>query len=407
MKKIMIAALFAVAVMLTQSTIQAQPYYYDWINSGTGDWSEAANWNNGVPALVPGNDIYIGTGGRAEITWETYENLGGDPRADIVTVTNGSTLYMDSYLEGVKQVILSGGSQLIQTPYGEINYFGGQSAKISLTGYSTITVAGSVWAAYAYGGVTHITGDSTGTIFIGDNGGGGLDNYVEVSNVNLQTTGNIAVSNLSGTSNVTVTSGTLLVANMETGNQGGNVTIAGGAKLQTNYEVGIKSGYLLSGGGTVDSSNGSVHIYNGGRLDTSISFDSGSSGGFGYLALDSGAILVFAEDSPLTILGTNFEMDTWGTVFVDFSSSSLVDGNDYVIIDWTGVTNMREDYFDVNAFTATNLGPDMGGSFTVEGSQLTFTAGAVPEPSTYFLMGAGLGLLLLAARYRRKVQTGA
>jgi hypothetical protein len=51
-----------------------------------------------------------------------------------------------------------------------------------------------------------------------------------------------------------------------------------------------------------------------------------------------------------------------------------------------------------------NLAADTGveGTFAVQNGQLTFTANAVPAPSAYFLLGAGLGALLLAAHYRRR-----
>jgi hypothetical protein len=37
--------------------------------------------------------------------------------------------------------------------------------------------------------------------------------------------------------------------------------------------------------------------------------------------------------------------------------------------------------------------------------KLDFTAHAVPEPSTYFLIGTGLGILLLTSRRRHNVQS--
>jgi hypothetical protein len=47
----------------------------------------------------------------------------------------------------------------------------------------------------------------------------------------------------------------------------------------------------------------------------------------------------------------------------------------------------------------------MTGTFTIDGTQLTFHATAIPEPSTWFLLGTGLGILLLTAHRRRNVQS--
>jgi hypothetical protein len=390
-------------LILLPLTTQAQPYPYEWVNTGTGDWSEAVNWDNGVPALVPGNDIYISNGGRAEITWLTYVDLGNaDPIADSVTLTNGSTLYMDSYLEGVKKLTLSGGSKLIMTDYGGINTLTPKGGEIALYENSSINV--SVPFYYSELNVNKVTGDGTGTFNITGNASHFYG--IELNNINIHSAaaGYINVETFSGTGNLTVASGTFDVNNDN--RTGGNITVAAGAKLvSSSVTTEVHDGYSLSGDGTIEFRGSNIRIMSGGRLDSSLTFTSNNYFTSDQLILENGVILTYVEDSPLTFLGwtgdyKNFELVVGNSVFVDFSNTSLVADNDYIIIDWSGAPNMIE--ID---FSGDNFATDIAGTFNVVNNQLVFHATAVPEPSVYILLGIGLGILLITAHRRRRVQS--
>jgi hypothetical protein len=131
------------------------------------------------------------------------------------------------------------------------------------------------------------------------------------------------------------------------------------------------------------------------------------------LTLTDGAILGFVDDyersNYLLYVVNNYDdsnISISGDILIDFSGVTVEDGDEFYILGWdNGLSGVSE-----TSFTATGLGPDMTGSFKVDNSgqcQLTFTASAVPEPSTYFLIGTGLGLLLLAAHCRRQARTDA
>ncbi|MDR1144622.1 MAG: PEP-CTERM sorting domain-containing protein [Verrucomicrobiales bacterium] len=112
--------------------------------------------------------------------------------------------------------------------------------------------------------------------------------------------------------------------------------------------------------------------------------------------LQSGAILEYVEGSPLLILG-DISLYFDNGILVDFSNASLTVDSDYVIIDWTGGTPTG----NYNTADFTVAGTDVAGDFRIENSQLIFNATAVPEPSIWFLLGAGLGALALTTRHRR------
>jgi hypothetical protein len=108
------------------------------------------------------------------------------------------------------------------------------------------------------------------------------------------------------------------------------------------------------------------------------------------LTLEDGAILAF--DGGLLVTGGTITVSDG--VIVDFSS--LTETGTYTVLNWSGAT----DTGSINAGQFDFAGTGVEGTFTVANNQLTFNATAIPEPSTYFLLGAGLALLLLTAHHR-------
>jgi hypothetical protein len=108
------------------------------------------------------------------------------------------------------------------------------------------------------------------------------------------------------------------------------------------------------------------------------------------LTLQNGSILGYTGET-LHITDT---ITIGNTITVNLSA--LTEAGYYILLDWdTGTVS-------ASAFTATDIAPDLQGSFTIADKQLIYTASAIPEPATRLLLGAGLGMLLLAVRHRRR-----
>jgi hypothetical protein len=169
----------------------------------------------------------------------------------------------------------------------------------------------------------------------------------------------------------------------------GNVT----RSADSTVTLDISDGATLGDAATANTINGQVTIHDGGHLVTTLTLANG-------VTLEAGAVLDYAGNSAgLLVRGGTITVSDG--IIVDLSI--LTETGTYTVLDWNGATAGGD--VSETSFTAANLDAGITGSFTVANNRLIFTASAVPEPSTWFLRGTGLGLLLLTAHYRRRARS--
>jgi hypothetical protein len=301
-----------------------------------------------------GSGIYLGTStgtlNNVTIATTEYGSYGVYVMTSSLTMTGGRITTDNNFSVGI---ILNGTSSgtlsnttIATTGLESYGVYARNASDLTLTD-SNIT-SGSAYALYFYNG-------SRGTVNLNHNtliGG-------------LYATGTSTLT-LTG-SNVTVLTGNV------TSNDGAtvNLNLTGeGTELHGNFSqnatgiinLTLGTGALLEGGGTLDSltrANGAVIGYTG---------------------------LITVTDS-ITIDGT-----------VTIDLSNLTETGEYNLLNWSSASVTG----DITNAQFTNETAGVEGTFSVANNQLTFNATAVPEPSTWFLFGTGLGLLLLTAHYRRR-----
>jgi hypothetical protein len=204
-----------------------------------------------------------------------------------------------------------------------------------------------------------------------------------------------ATLNISG-SNGTVIMGDILVG--ETGNNQSalNITLTGaGTEL-------IGDIVRLNGEGDFSAT---LTLGDGARVSTGVN---GAGSHLTSLTLNDGAILNFTDELQGNYLLFVYGESDGGTIsvgeniLIDFSGATIEEDGEYYIFGWdeSVIGSVNE-----TSFTFTGLGEDLSGNFSVQDGNLIFTATAVPEPTTCFLLGTGLGLLLLTVHYRRRTHS--
>ncbi|MDR1303842.1 MAG: PEP-CTERM sorting domain-containing protein [Verrucomicrobiales bacterium] len=190
----------------------------------------------------------------------------------------------------------------------------------------------------------------------------------------------------------------------------GNIEVIGGYETVTTLTLTGSNGSVITGDvvcyngsavteitltGADTALHGNLSLnyydYDGGTITLTLSAGALLDGGgsVSNLTLNDGAILGYTDGLTVT---TSITLS--GGITIDFSNITVQDGEDYLILDYTTASG------SVNAenFTASGLDDSLQGSFSVVNNQLTFNATAVPEPTTWFLLGAGVGLLALLRR---------
>jgi hypothetical protein len=293
------------------------------------------------------------------------------------TITTGSSSAHGIYLAGSSSGTVSNVN--IETK-------GASGHGVYATGTSALTLTDSdISATGSNANALYLATRSSGTVSLNHN----------------TITGNILAS---GTSTLTLSGsdGTVLTGNV-TGTTGATIgiTLSGeGSKFVGNVTrsadstitLDISDGATLGDAATANTINGEVTIKDGGHLVTTLTLTNG-------ITLEAGAVLDYAGNSA-GLLVKGGAVTVSDGIMVDFGGVTVEAGDEFIVLDWNGATLSGS--VSETSFTAANLGADVDGSFTVTNNQLIFTANAVPEPSVYFLIGTGLGILLLTAYYRRR-----
>jgi hypothetical protein len=369
---------------------------YTWINtSGTSDWFAAGNWS---PSSVPptgSDDVFIGNlgySGTAVIASGTAYSgsavIGGNNDGAVIIdharwdVSGTGGINIGAYDANVQgSLIINDG--MVQASRLVL------AAGVSASGLLEIGGQGQGQIVDGNGNALAVqSGQGRGTILFTHSGTANFANQVvgsgsgaaSSSNIDLQQSGP-GTTILSGSAGVMVN----------------NITVSAGNLLVENHTgavgcVEVRQGLL--GGHGVAASLGTIHIYSGAHLSTTLRV-------VGVLMLDNGAWLDYAENSPLSFLYSDVAqvgVDVTGLVTVDFSKSQLVAGNDYVIINFLNAATPSADLG--GQFTANGV----EGSFSIENNRLVFHATAVPEPSGWLLLGIGLTVIGLT-RLRRGART--
>ena len=203
---------------------------------------------------------------------------------------------------------------------------------------------------------------------------------------------------------------------------GGKLVVAAGGSIDNSSSIEVGSGAQLVNNGVIGGGTGSgaVAVLGGGAVGGSgvfnrvVSLESGahlapgnSPGTLtftGGLTLKNGSVLDFdlgTQSDLILVSGGPFTGSNDHGVAVNLmKGSGFLTGTRYTLFNWTGASMSGVDTSD---FYLSNLPAGETANFSISGNTLGLTLAPVPEPESYALMLAGLGLLGFMARRRKNL----
>lgn len=383
-----------------------------WIGTGTGSWGDGANWSNGVPSS--GQTAQLNNSGTAVAGADVsslFSNLsmgttsGSGGTLDVV----GGYIYADTIGSSARLGAAAGG-------YGVVNVSSGtwrnaDGVEVGFSGTGTVTVTGG----QVLSGQTElgVLANSQGT--------------VSMSSGTWNNSAGLVVGN-SGAGSFTLSGGLMTTAgsgySSAVGNQAGSngtITISGGmwnnagqmfiGASGTGAMV-ISSGTVINNrailGGSV-SGNGTVSVTGGDATwQNSENLQIGDLGSNNTVTVEDGGLVMVLGSLEVTSGNGNFiRLDDgyvamWGSQIS--SINSLISNGNFQVWNgtaWVTSTNVNDftfGYFATDAEALAFTGREGLGNYTI-------VSNAVPEPSTWALLGLGALMFGYTAARRRKPAT--
>jgi fibronectin-binding autotransporter adhesin len=268
-------------------------------------------------------------------------------------------------------------------------YYGGASGSLNIGRLGTNDTAGTFYASTIYigtGGAINFNQSDTSTMtssIIGWNAGGVMNQLGSGTTI---LTGNNNAYN--GTT--TVSAGTLLA----------NSSNAIGTSLVTVTNTGTLGGNGIIGGATTIASGGTLTAGSGGV---------GSLGFTGSLSLAAGSTTSFqihstSDFTSINLIGSS--VNYGGTLVFNLINYTPVTGNEFTLFNMSGGATESGNFESIEVGTsylnyAAGLwsGTNDGVSYQFNDATGQLTVQAVPEPSTWALLGLGaLGMMIVLRR---------
>lgn len=379
--------------------------------------NDAVASRSGVAATSITNNADATIEGQAGFAIRLENKLG--TAADDDTIVNAGTIIGNGSIpDGAATVTLQNGATdtnstgtldgVTYTGTGSARFIRGDGAAIQMgegndTLTNTGTITGNTGRAINMEGGNDTVNFSAGTITGSINGGAGTDTLNLGAGVSTASaiqnfeafgvaSGRATLSGVVNGSALTKSgAGTLVLAGANT--YAGGTTVAAGTLLVNNASgSGAGAGDVTLDAGATFGGTGSIA---GGLIASGVVAP--GDGGVGTLTVGgnvawngtSGNAWLFelglAGVSDLLVTGGDFLKGTGGSFLFDFAGTGA--SGTYVLVDWAGGTT-----FAAGDFSFANLAAGYTGAFALNGSQLEFTATAVPEPATTAAWLAGVAV---------------